>query len=270
MQIHLRRIILVFQIVALAILLVVTLACSPDVAATFQNDHALTLDLACQPTELCWGDQLSVLASCENAGEVITVDLYLAVVLPDGDVFYFPDGSLSAPFISSVIIPELASFTDVEVFSGEMPAGLQTGEYLWILGATTPGTLDVLEVRRPRRIVGLDKGYCYSFICSERSASAALSAERYCCRNLDSNNLLSDTRSIFSPGFLHRTVITLESLPGGSSVSQFVAPISSNPADFAYCTASSMVKKRPILSFASVSTRRPPMNFSTINNPSHT
>jgi len=105
---------------------------------------ALTLGLTCDPAELCWGDELSVLASCENAGEALAVDLYLAVVLPDGDVFYFPDGSLSAPFMSSVMIPESASFGDVEVFSGEMRPGLDAGEYLWMLIATACGTGDIL------------------------------------------------------------------------------------------------------------------------------
>jgi len=119
-----------FHLTFMAILLVVSLGCSTDAAAALQSNEALTLGLACQPAELCWGDELSVLASCENAGEAITVDLYLAVVLPDGYVFYFPDGSLSAPFMSSVRIPEAASLSDVEVFSSETPRDLAAGEYL--------------------------------------------------------------------------------------------------------------------------------------------
>jgi len=136
--------------------------CSMISPAIASNGDLLILSLACEPADLCWRDDLSVLASCENSGESITIDLYLAVVLPSGDVFYFPDGSLSAPFMSSVMIPESASFCDVEVFSGEMRPGLDAGEYLWVFAATSPGTLDVLAYTADSMRLGYDCWRSYS------------------------------------------------------------------------------------------------------------
>jgi len=151
-----------FMTVALVLCCVGILAHSAEV---------VSLQLSCDPAEVCWGDELSVLASCENAGEAITVDIYLAVTLPSGDVFYFPDGSLSAPFISGVTIPESASFDDIEVFSSEMLPGLAAGEYHWMFAATTPGTHDVLAYSEASCRLGYD---CWESYADQNNIKALL------------------------------------------------------------------------------------------------
>lgn len=149
-----------FMTVALALCCVGILAHSAE---------GVNLQLACEPPELCWGDELSVLASCENTGEAIAVDLYLAVTLPSGDVFYFPDGSLNAPFMSSVMIPESASFSSIEVFSNEVPHGLVAGEYYWALIATSSGTGDILAEASATMRLGYDCWEGFSALNAVRS-----------------------------------------------------------------------------------------------------
>lgn len=125
-------------------------------AYTIDAQATLNLDLSCQPAELCWGDKLAVLASVENTGETTVLDVYLVVAMPDGNVFCFPGGSFGAPFISGVIIPEGASFSDVEVFSCEIPSGLPAGGYLWQLAAMRSGTFEIVGYATATMRLGYD------------------------------------------------------------------------------------------------------------------
>lgn len=106
--------------------------------------QGLSLQVRCDPNELCWGDRLSVFASCENRGEAISVDFYLAVISPGGDSFFVPGKAVAEPYASGVFLPSGARSDDVLLLSAEAPEGLATGEYSWLLAATLAGTQEVV------------------------------------------------------------------------------------------------------------------------------
>ncbi|MBN2208959.1 MAG: hypothetical protein JW759_06660 [Candidatus Coatesbacteria bacterium] len=79
------------------------------------------------------GDALSVSVSCHNRGDTLHgVDVYVSLILPNGNVLYLPDFSTtSMPFVSDLDVASGLWINGLELVSVTVPEGLAPGEYAW-------------------------------------------------------------------------------------------------------------------------------------------
>ena len=84
--------------------------------------------------------------SATNSGGDINVDLYIAIMLPDGSPLFWPDfGSLMHPGYSMTPMPRGFSMTDVVFFSMPLPDSLPGGNYTWFGMFYGQGTEDAMS-----------------------------------------------------------------------------------------------------------------------------
>jgi len=78
------------------------------------------------------GDEHTAMISATNTGGDIDVDLYIAIMLPDGSLWFWPEFiSEMSPGFSMTPMPRGFSMSDVVFFRMELPGGLPTGTYTW-------------------------------------------------------------------------------------------------------------------------------------------
>ncbi|MBN1593013.1 MAG: hypothetical protein JW941_07195 [Candidatus Coatesbacteria bacterium] len=89
------------------------------------------------------GEELTVQLQPYNFGEDEAVDGYLALLLPDGSVFYYTGSSLTAiptAWFSEVFMPNSFEMIDAPVSLGIIPGGIPEGAYTIIPAFCEPGT----------------------------------------------------------------------------------------------------------------------------------
>ncbi len=116
---------------------------------------SIGLDLRASPDWLCWGDETTVSLSFANEGDAVTVDVYFELILPSGDIFYFPNGS-AEPFASGVYLPLGASTGVRPLLTIEIPESAPSGTYRWAIVITHAGTADIIAHDTWRMDVGFE------------------------------------------------------------------------------------------------------------------
>ncbi|MBN2209234.1 MAG: hypothetical protein JW759_08055 [Candidatus Coatesbacteria bacterium] len=92
----------------------------------------IEISLSTDQSQYGAGDTQIARISATNSGGDIDVDLYIAIMLPDGSLLFWPDfGSLMHPGFSMTPMPRGFSMTDVVFFNMALPSGLPGGGYTW-------------------------------------------------------------------------------------------------------------------------------------------
>ena len=92
------------------------------------------------------GDQMGLLldltADATLEGEARTVDLYVSLELPSGELLFYPMfGTEMAPFLAGIEIPADTHLEDYELFSLMLP-DLPAGTYRWFAACTHAGSME--------------------------------------------------------------------------------------------------------------------------------
>ena len=105
------------------------------------------------------GDAIVTSIALANSGDPVTVDVYLALVLPDQTVVFFQydnglvpqaatgDPSTWAKLVSNVTLPGGFETGSVPIFMYTASGAEQPGIYQWVFAVVPAGTLDVLDFK---------------------------------------------------------------------------------------------------------------------------
>ena len=86
-------------------------------------------------------EYLSVLTSYVNFHAETHLDIYVAILLPSGDIIFYPT-FYDAPVSTLVVLPATSALAEFELFGVNVPSPILTGDY-WIAAVgAVPGTLD--------------------------------------------------------------------------------------------------------------------------------
>lgn len=113
---------------------------------------ALTSSVSTDATTYSAGDRLDLFVSLNNPGSVVTVDVYLAVMLPDGSLLFVEYDSITGvssfrsgdvgnssswtPAVSKLTLPAGYNLTDFQVLQYTFSGGEPMGPYTWYIGVT--------------------------------------------------------------------------------------------------------------------------------------
>ncbi|HUT02768.1 MAG TPA: C25 family cysteine peptidase [bacterium] len=90
------------------------------------------------------GDELVVSGAYDNPGETTTADLYLALVLPDGDMLYMPGPSNTLCALYTEIPIAALSSREFELLRTEIPAGFLPGRYQFMAALVRSSTYQLM------------------------------------------------------------------------------------------------------------------------------
>jgi len=113
-----------------------------DASCTFTSD-LLELWLWTDAERYSRGEEIVLSASYENRGDALTADLYVAIVLSDGQLLFLPAVSEAiAPFHAAIEIPASSS-RQVELLRLTVPQGISPGfnEFWAVFADSTTGEL---------------------------------------------------------------------------------------------------------------------------------
>ena len=115
------------------------------------------------------GETQTLLVSLRNPGSEITVDVYVAIMLPDGRLFFveynISDGSYSfhtgsvnntstwTPCVTGLTLSSGSSLSNFQLLQYTFTGGEPAGTYTWYTVLTTPGTTDIIGTYCPRSFV---------------------------------------------------------------------------------------------------------------------
>lgn len=106
----------------------------------------IELSLSTDRDQYVAGDTHVAMISATNTGGDIDVDLYIAIMLPDGSLWFWPDfGSEMSPGYSMTPMSEGFSISDYAFFEMALPDGLPSGTYTWFAMCFTQGTEDAVS-----------------------------------------------------------------------------------------------------------------------------
>ena len=92
------------------------------------------IDVSVNSPAICRGEELVVSVEVSNPGEPISIDAYVGLVLPTGDLYCLkPDGTLGVgmyPLAAGVNLPEGFTYGPVEIMRFLVPDSAPTGGYL--------------------------------------------------------------------------------------------------------------------------------------------
>jgi hypothetical protein len=106
------------------------------------------------------GSTQTLFVGLTNPGAETTVDAYLAVMLPEGSLYfleydisdgdyYFHPGTLEpatwTPAVIGLILPQGYILTDLELLQYTFTGSEPTGDYTWYIGLSEPGTTDFVS-----------------------------------------------------------------------------------------------------------------------------
>jgi len=102
---------------------------------------AIWLSVAVNEDPYLSGDSMAVLIDLVSGDHGKTIDLYLALETPSGELLFYPGfGAEMAPFISGIEIPGDTHLEDYELFSLTLPE-LPAGTYRWYAACTYTGSM---------------------------------------------------------------------------------------------------------------------------------
>jgi len=106
----------------------------------------IELSLSTDRSQYVAGDtHIARISATNNAGD-INVDLYIAIMLPDGSLWFWPGfGSEMSPGYWMTPMSEGFSMSDVVFFEMALPYGLPGGNYTWFAMCFTQGTGDAVS-----------------------------------------------------------------------------------------------------------------------------
>ncbi|MBN2209258.1 MAG: hypothetical protein JW759_08180 [Candidatus Coatesbacteria bacterium] len=111
-----------------------------------QAGPPIDMSLSTNQSEYVAGDIQVARISATNSGGDINVDLYIAIMLPDGSLLFWPDlSSLMHPGFSMTPMPRGFSMSDVVFFSMTLPDSLPAGSYTWFGIFFAQGTQDAVS-----------------------------------------------------------------------------------------------------------------------------
>ncbi|MBN1593186.1 MAG: hypothetical protein JW941_08095 [Candidatus Coatesbacteria bacterium] len=95
------------------------------------------------------GDSIEISLSAENDDEAMSVDVYVGIILPDGEIWSLqPDGwsSSISPWLESEFVPASLEMTPTPILAfglpSEEPPLIEPGYYSLAAVLTYPGTLE--------------------------------------------------------------------------------------------------------------------------------
>ncbi|HUT03667.1 MAG TPA: hypothetical protein VM163_07245 [bacterium] len=103
------------------------------------------------------GDTIRCSIAVQNTGPEISVDLYLAFVLPDGSVSYLVDGGFDADArsrLTNIVLPNGFTFGPAAVFGLTVPDETPTGQYQFAAALTASGRDYLISVSAASFVVG--------------------------------------------------------------------------------------------------------------------
>jgi predicted outer membrane repeat protein len=106
----------------------------------------LAIDCYLNHDNFAAGDALIAQVEVDNSGPDIAVDVYVAIVLPDGAIMTLTGGGFAVglyPWFSGVTLVEGFASGTVTVFETPVPGGMD-GDYIFAAALTDPGTLTYL------------------------------------------------------------------------------------------------------------------------------
>jgi photosystem II stability/assembly factor-like uncharacterized protein len=93
----------------------------------------IQVSLSTDQKQYSGGDTEIARISATNSGGDIDVDLYIAIMLPDGSLLFWPDfGSVMHPGFSMTPMPRGFSMSRVVFFNMALPDSLPGGNYTWV------------------------------------------------------------------------------------------------------------------------------------------
>ena len=105
-----------------------------------QSQSDIEVGLSTNASEYVAGDAMKVLLDVTSA-QAQTVDLYVAIQLPAGDVLFYPSLGISwSAFWPGLVIPAGTDVERYELFSLTLP-GQPAGTYRWFAACTDAGTM---------------------------------------------------------------------------------------------------------------------------------
>ena len=118
---------------------------APDASCVFDYPW-VALSIWTDAREYHTGDELVVLGTYENYhGGPITADLYLALVLPNGEILYMPGLSdVLCPLYTEIPITAFSS-RGLELLRMEIPAGFPPGQYQFVAALVRPSTYQLMS-----------------------------------------------------------------------------------------------------------------------------
>ena len=119
-----------------------------DLGYHYPTDAAGELAIYCylNDEDFAPGDTLIAQVEVDDPGPEIAVDVYVAVVLPDGAIMCFTGGGFAVglyPWFSDITLVEGFASGVVTAFESPVPGGMD-GDYLFAAALTEPGTLTYL------------------------------------------------------------------------------------------------------------------------------
>lgn len=103
-----------------------------------------TLSVSTNGSSYSAGDQLTAYLSVRNWGPDIDLDVYVALMLPDGMILYLPSLGLSLErFYALRPLPEAAEYANVPIFDTQLPSGLPSGDYRFLAAFFEADSMDL-------------------------------------------------------------------------------------------------------------------------------
>jgi hypothetical protein len=120
-----------------------------DIGYHYPSEEAeLSISCSLNSDHFSVGDQLAGFVEVTNNGPTTDVDLYVAIVLPDGAIVSFLGDSFGVgiiPWLPGYELPGQFHYGPAWLFAISVPEGSATGNYLFAAALTRPGSLDYLS-----------------------------------------------------------------------------------------------------------------------------
>jgi hypothetical protein len=121
--------------------------------------HAATVSISNNHNNFGQGDNLTTTISVAHSGSPVAADFYLVLVLPDQTLVFFEYNNGFVPHIatadpstwvkaaSNITLPDGFDSGEIPLFSYTMSGAEEPGTYQWIMAATLPGTLNIIDLK---------------------------------------------------------------------------------------------------------------------------
>lgn len=129
--------------------------------------HAATVSISNNHNSFGKGDTLTTTISVTHSGSPVTVDAYLALVLPDRTLIFFEENNGLVPhpgttdpsswtkLVSNVTLTDSFNTGPIPIFTYTVTGTEQPGIYQWIFGIAPAGTLNALDIKSASFFVSL-------------------------------------------------------------------------------------------------------------------
>jgi len=106
-----------------------------------EDQSDVAVGLSTNASEYAAGDTMKVFLDVTSA-QAQTVDLYVALQLPTGDMIFYPSLGISwSPYWPGLVLPAGTAVDNYELFSLTLP-DLPAGTYRWFAACTYTGTME--------------------------------------------------------------------------------------------------------------------------------